>query len=128
KSPYRAVIEAADEIGLAVIATTSTIIAVFVPISFMPGVPGQYFRQFGMSVAIAVAFSLLVARLITPMMAAYLMRAKDAAGHEGLADGAFMRFYLAAVRPTTKVWQVPGLHWLRIPNYYLTVLGAIGVV
>src|SRR5690606_22604992 len=53
---------------------------------------------------------------------------KDAAGHEGQADGAFMRFYLAAVRATTKVWQVPGLHWLRIPNYYLTVLGAIGVV
>ncbi|MGB4827726.1 MAG: efflux RND transporter permease subunit, partial [Paracoccaceae bacterium] len=78
KTPYRAAIEAADEIGLAVIATAATIIAVFVPVSFMPGIPGQYFRQFGMTVAIAVAFSLLVARLITPMMAAYLMRSKDA--------------------------------------------------
>jgi multidrug efflux pump subunit AcrB len=77
KTPYRAAIEAADEIGLAVIATTMTIVAVFVPVSFMPGIPGQYFRQFGMTVAIAVLFSLLVARLITPMMAAYLMRTRE---------------------------------------------------
>ncbi|MFN3503145.1 MAG: efflux RND transporter permease subunit, partial [Allorhizobium sp.] len=69
KTPYRAAIEAADEIGLAVIATTFTIIAVFVPVSFMPGIPGQYFIQFGLTVAFSVFFSLLVARLITPMMA-----------------------------------------------------------
>jgi multidrug efflux pump subunit AcrB len=77
KSPYRAAIEAADEIGLAVIATTFTIVAVFVPVSFMPGIPGQYFEQFGLTVAISVLFSLLVARLITPMMAAYFMRADE---------------------------------------------------
>ncbi len=78
KSPYRAAIEAADEIGLAVIATTCTIIAVFVPVSFMPGIPGQYFIQFGLTVAFSVFFSLMVARFITPLMAAYLMRAEDA--------------------------------------------------
>jgi multidrug efflux pump subunit AcrB len=77
KTPYRAAVEAADEIGLAVIATTFTIVAVFVPVSFMPGIPGQYFRQFGLTVAIAVLFSLMVARLITPMMAAYFMRAEE---------------------------------------------------
>ena len=77
KTPYRAAIEAADEIGLAVIATTFTIVAVFVPVSFMPGIPGQYFEQFGLTVAISVLFSLLVARLITPMMAAYFMRAEE---------------------------------------------------
>lgn len=77
KTPYRAAIEAADEIGLAVIATTFTIVAVFVPVSFMPGIPGQYFEQFGLTVAISVLFSLLVARLITPMMAAYFMRADE---------------------------------------------------
>jgi multidrug efflux pump subunit AcrB len=77
KSPYRAAIEAADEIGLAVIATTFTIVAVFVPVSFMPGIPGQYFMQFGLTVAVAVLFSLLVARLITPMMAAYFMRVEE---------------------------------------------------
>ncbi len=114
KSPYRASIDAADEIGLAVIATTLTIVAVFVPVSFMPGIPGQYFRQFGLTVAIAVLFSLLVARLITPMMAAYLMRDKDAA-HTETEDGWIMRGYLGLVRRTLKV-------------RYLTLMAAIGIL
>ncbi len=74
KKPYRAALEAADEIGLAVIAISATIIAIFVPVSFMGGIAGQYFKQFGLTVAVAVFFSLLVARLITPMMAAFFMR------------------------------------------------------
>lgn len=74
KDPYNAALEAADEIGLAVVATTMTIIVVFVPVAFMGGIPGQFFRQFGLTVAISVFFSLLVARLITPMMAAYWMK------------------------------------------------------
>ncbi len=90
KSPYRAALEAADEIGLAVIAISVTIIAVFAPVSFMGGVAGQYFKQFGLTVAVAVFFSLLVARLITPMMAAYFMRNH---GHPEPEDGIFMRFY-----------------------------------
>ena len=63
KSPYRAALEAADEIGLAVIAITLTIVAIFAPVSFMGGIAGQYFKQFGLTVAVAVLFSLLVARL-----------------------------------------------------------------
>ncbi len=74
KSAYRAALEAADEIGLAVIAISMTIVAVFSPVSFMGGIAGQYFRQFGLTVAIAVFFSLLVARLITPLVAAYFLR------------------------------------------------------
>jgi len=74
KSPYRAALEAADEIGLAVIAITFTIIAVFIPVSFMGGIAGQYFKQFGITVAAAVFFSLLVARLIAPTLAAYFLR------------------------------------------------------
>ena len=74
KSAYKASIEAADEIGLAVMAITLTIIAIFAPVSFMGGVAGQYFKQFGLVVVAAVFFSLLVARLITPMMTAYFMR------------------------------------------------------
>ena len=77
KSAYRAALEAADEIGLAVIAITTTIIAVFAPVSFMGGIAGQYFKQFGLAVSAAVFFSLLVARLITPLLAAYFMRAHD---------------------------------------------------
>ncbi|MBW3097317.1 efflux RND transporter permease subunit [Pseudohoeflea coraliihabitans] len=103
KSPYRASIDAADEIGLAVIATTFTIIAVFVPVSFMPGIPGQYFEQFGMTVAVSVFFSLLVARLITPMMAAYLMRASDA-HEENESDGLIMRAYRGLISHTLR-WR-----------------------
>ena len=130
KTPYRAAIDAADEIGLAVIATTFTIIAVFVPVSFMAGIPGQYFRQFGLTVAIAVGFSLLVARLITPMMAAYLMTAKDAnAGHhEGETDGPVMRRYLGFVNRSIRGGiSLPLVPW-KLPSYFITLFSAIGVL
>ncbi|WP_159950657.1 efflux RND transporter permease subunit [Rhizobium sp. 18065] len=104
KTPYRAAIEAADEIGLAVIATTFTIIAVFVPVSFMPGIPGQYFIQFGLTVAFSVFFSLMVARLITPLMAAYLMRAEDAMDDHHDNDSTFLKGYTRVVRLTTSHW------------------------
>ncbi len=73
KKPYPAAMEAADEIGLAVIATTFTLIAVFLPTAFMGGIPGKFFVQFGWTAAIAVFFSLVVARMLTPMMAAYIL-------------------------------------------------------
>ena len=116
KTPYRAAIEAADEIGLAVIATTFTIIAVFVPVSFMPGIPGQYFIQFGLTVAFSVFFSLMVARLITPMMAAYLMRAEDGMEDHHDNDGLLMRGYTRLIRGTTGHWY----------TRYATLLVAIG--
>jgi hydrophobe/amphiphile efflux-1 (HAE1) family protein len=74
RTPYDASMIAADEIGLAVVATTLVIIAVFLPVSFMPGIPGQFFIQFGLTVAIAALFSLMVARLLTPMLCAYLLK------------------------------------------------------
>lgn len=74
KTPFEAAMEAADEIGLAVVATTFTLIAVFLPTAFMNGVVGQFFSQFGWTASIAIFISLLVARLITPMMAAYLLK------------------------------------------------------
>ena len=74
KSPYDASMEAADEIGLAVVATTATIIAVFAPVGFMPGIIGQFFKAFALAACISVAFSLVVARTLTPLMAAYLLR------------------------------------------------------
>ncbi|HPW84046.1 MAG TPA: efflux RND transporter permease subunit, partial [Rhodoferax sp.] len=74
KTPYQAAMEAADEIGLAVIATTFTLIAVFLPTAFMSGIPGKFFKQFGWTAALAVAASLLVARMLTPMMAAYILK------------------------------------------------------
>jgi multidrug efflux pump subunit AcrB len=79
KTPFEAAIEAADEIGLAVIATTFTLVAVFLPTAFMGGLPGKFFFQFGWTAAIAVFLSLVVARMLTPMMAAYLL--KPSAAH-----------------------------------------------
>jgi multidrug efflux pump subunit AcrB len=74
KTPYQAAMEAADEIGLAVIATTFTLIAVFLPTAFMSGIPGKFFKQFGWTASLAVFASLVVARVLTPMMAAYLLK------------------------------------------------------
>ncbi|HZN47130.1 MAG TPA: efflux RND transporter permease subunit, partial [Ramlibacter sp.] len=90
KSPYEAAMEAADEIGLAVIATTFTLIAVFLPTAFMSGVAGKFFKQFGWTASLAVFASLVVARVLTPMMAAYLLR--PLAHQDG--DPLWMRIYL----------------------------------
>ena len=72
--PYRAAMEGADQIGLAVVATTATIVVVFAPVSFMNNISGQFFREFGITVVAAVLFSLLTARLLTPLLAAYFLK------------------------------------------------------
>ncbi|MDI1297892.1 efflux RND transporter permease subunit [Methylotenera sp.] len=95
KSPFEAALEATEEIGLAVVATTFTLIAVFLPTAFMDGIPGKFFKQFGWTAAIAIFASLLVARLLTPMMAAYIMRPSQ---HETSEDGVVMRFYMRLAR------------------------------
>ncbi|MBX4863974.1 efflux RND transporter permease subunit [Rhizobium bangladeshense] len=94
KRPIDAALEAANEIGLAVIATTFTLVAVFLPTAFMSGIPGLIFRQFGITAAVAVLVSLVVARLLTPMMAAYFMKAHPTEEK----DGRIMRAYLAIVK------------------------------
>jgi len=81
KSAYQAALDAADEIGLAVLATTMSIVAVFLPVALMPGISGQFFIQFGLTIVIAVLLSLLVARMITPMIAAYFLEAHGEASH-----------------------------------------------
>jgi multidrug efflux pump subunit AcrB len=90
KTPYQASIDAADEIGLAVIAISLTIVAIFAPASFMSGVAGQFFKQFGITVSVQVLFSLLAARLVTPMLAAYFLRAHP---HVEKPPGKVMQFY-----------------------------------
>jgi multidrug efflux pump subunit AcrB len=91
KKPLAAALEAADEIGLAVIATSFTLIAVFLPTAFMSGVPGKFFVQFGWTAAIAVFFSLVVARMLTPMMAAYLLPVPKKAHEEPKWMPSYMR-------------------------------------
>jgi multidrug efflux pump subunit AcrB len=98
KTPFQAAMEAADEIGLAVVATTFTLVAVFLPTAFMSGVIGKFFVQFGWTAAIAVLFSLLVARLLTPMMAAYLLRSPEQNNKQQIKpEPGWVRYYLHLV-------------------------------
>ncbi|MBL8521679.1 MAG: efflux RND transporter permease subunit [Betaproteobacteria bacterium] len=106
KTPYQAAMEAADEIGLAVIATTFALIAVFLPTAFMAGIPGKFFKQFGWAAVLAIFASLVVARMLTPMMAAYILKPKP---HVETADGPVMTRYLQWVR-----WCVQHRHLTAI--------------
>ena len=110
KSPYRAALEAADEIGLAVIAISLTIIAIFAPASFMSGIAGQFFKQFGITVSVQVFFSLLAARFVTPVLAAYFMKDHP---HEDPPPGRVLRAYTRLV-----TWSVK--------HYIITVLIGFG--
>jgi multidrug efflux pump subunit AcrB len=95
KTAYQAAIDAADEIGLAVLATTMAIVAVFLPVALMPGVSGQFFKSFGLTVVVAVLMSLAVARMITPMIAAYFLKAHGEASH---GEGWLMDRYMTLLR------------------------------
>ncbi|OYO30648.1 efflux RND transporter permease subunit [Janthinobacterium sp. PC23-8] len=95
KSPMEAAMEAADEIGMAVIATTFALVAVFLPTAFMSGIPGLFFKQFGWTAVLAVLASLVVARLLTPMMAAYILKPLP---HKEEQDGWLMTRYLNTMR------------------------------
>jgi len=97
KSAYQASIDAADEIGLAVLATTMSIVAVFLPVGLMPGVSGQFFKNFGLTVVVSVLMSLAVARLVTPMIAAYFLKAHGEAKH---GEGRLMDMYMSTLKWT----------------------------
>lgn len=95
KTPYQAAMEAADEIGFAVIATTFTLVAIFLPTGFMGGIIGRYFKQFGITAAVAIMGSLIVARLLTPMMSAYLLKPHEKVTEK---DSRTMQGYLSVVK------------------------------
>ena len=116
KSPYQASMEAADEIGLAVVATTMSIVAVFLPVGLMSGIPGQFFKQFGLTVVAAVLFSLAVARMVTPLMAAYLLKPHGQKPH---AQGRVMSAYEAILAWTlqterAQAWRASGSRMKKI--------------
>jgi multidrug efflux pump subunit AcrB len=99
KNAYQASLEAADEIGLAVVATTAAIVAVFLPVGLMSGISGQFFKQFGLTIVFAVLMSLAVARLITPLLAAFFLKPHGQAVH---GEGRIMEKYLGTLRWTLK--------------------------
>ncbi len=111
KTPYRAALEAADEIGLAVIAISLTIIAIFAPASFMSGIAGQFFKQFGITVSVQVFFSLLAARFVTPMLAAYFLKPHT---HDEPPPGRLLRAYHSIV-----AWSVK--------HHFITVLIGLAI-
>lgn len=111
KTPYRAALEAADEIGLAVIAISLTIIAIFAPASFMSGIAGQFFKQFGITVSVQVFFSLLAARFVTPVLAAYFLKDSH---HDDPPPGRVLKSYTRLV-----TWSVK--------HYFITVLIGFGI-
>ncbi|MBW0145741.1 efflux RND transporter permease subunit [Sphingomicrobium clamense] len=130
KSAYQASIDAADEIGLAVLATTMTIVAVFLPVALMPGISGQFFRNFGYTVVLAVVMSLFVARMITPLMAAYFLKAH---GEQEHANGKFMQWYLKVLSWTlSKDKMVAARQGLveppSKPKYHIVPAAIAGVV
>jgi multidrug efflux pump subunit AcrB len=104
KSAYQASIDAADEIGLAVVATTFSIVAVFLPVGLMPGVAGQFFKNFGLTVVASVLMSLAVARMITPMIAAYFLKADGMAEH---GEAGWIERYMKILR-----WSLSHRRWM----------------
>jgi multidrug efflux pump subunit AcrB len=118
KAPMQAAIDAADEIGIAVIATSVTLAAVFIPVAFMPGVTGKFFKEFGWTAAAAVLFSLLVARLLTPMLAGHFMKGEP----KSAVDSPLMKRYLGWVE-----WAL--LHRGRALGFaMLTFVGSLALV
>src|SRR5438128_651509 len=103
--PFEAAREATADIGLAVMATTFSLVVIFVPVSFMSSISGRFLYQFGLTAAVSVLVSLLVSFSLIPMMCARLLRTEDAAsGHA--AEGA-----LAASRGGFYAWLDRGYAW-----------------
>ncbi len=127
KTPKRAALDAAQEIGLAVIGTSLTLVAIFVPVAYMPGIAGRFFKQFAITCTVAVIFSLLVARLITPMMAAYQLKAKPEPEHLGPIWGKYLqvvRWTLANRGKTLlgalSIFVIAMGAWFTLPGSFLT--------
>ncbi len=121
KSGYQAALDAADEIGLAVLATTMAIVAVFLPVALMPGIAGQYFKAFGFTVVMSVLMSLLVARMITPLVAAYFLRSHGVQPH---ANYKWMDVYLKVLNWSLDTSKANALlaklpKPVRNPGYYI---------
>jgi HAE1 family hydrophobic/amphiphilic exporter-1 len=110
--PYLAAMEGAAAIGLAVVATTFTIVVVFTPVSLMGSVVGQFFREFGITVAVAVLFSLAVARFLTPLMAAYFLVPRPEA---------------KAPPPLPRLYRV-SLDWALTHRWWACAAGAVFLV
>ncbi len=128
KTAYQASIDAADEIGLPVVATSFCIVAVFLPVGLMPGISGEFFKNFAFTVVVAVLMSLAVARMVTPLMAAYFLETK---GHAAHGEGPMMDRYIRVLTWTLDTSKMRALRdgirkprwpWLYVPSLALTAI------
>ncbi|MEL6486476.1 MAG: efflux RND transporter permease subunit, partial [Pseudomonadota bacterium] len=131
KTAYQASIDAADEIGLPVVATSFCIVAVFLPVGLMPGIAGEFFKSFGLTVVVAVLMSLAVARMVTPLMAAYFLASK---GHAAHGEGPLMDRYMRVLNWTLDTGKMrarregvegPRWRWLYVPSLLLVVIALL---
>ncbi|MEM6492875.1 MAG: efflux RND transporter permease subunit [Pseudomonadota bacterium] len=128
KTAYQASIDAADEIGLPVVATSFCIVAVFLPVGLMPGISGEFFKNFAFTVVVAVLMSLAVARMVTPLMAAYFLETKGHAAHgEGPLMDRYMRILAwtlddSKMRALREGVRGPRWYWLYVPSLLITAL------
>ena len=97
---FRAAVDATEEIGLAVLATTLSLVAIFVPVGFMGGIVGRFMKSFGLTMAFAIMVSLLVSFTLTPMLSARWLRVdrKEGDGHSSKAGGIFHALDVAYTR------------------------------
>ncbi|HEY8078569.1 MAG TPA: efflux RND transporter permease subunit [Labilithrix sp.] len=105
--PKRAAVAATKEIGLAVLATTLSLIAVFMPVVFLGGIPGRFLKSFGVTMAASIAISLFVSFSLTPMLASRWLKMRDPNAKKPLGERVVDAFY----RPIERV--------------YMTVLGFV---
>src|SRR5262249_30869086 len=118
-SPFRAALRGAREVGFTVVSMSLSLIAVFIPILLMGGIVGRLFREFSITLSVAILVSLLVSLTTTPMMCARLLRPEPKEGHGRLSGGAERVFsWMLAGYRTSLSWV------LRNPGLIIIVLGA----
>src|SRR6202012_764645 len=125
--PMIAAVNATKEIGLAVVATTLSLIAVFVPVAFMGGIPGRFLRSFGVTMAFSIAVSMLVSFSLTPMMSSRWLRAHTA-GVQSLGERVVDVFYRPIERVYTGVLRFVMRHrWIVVGMALLTLGSCIPI-
>lgn len=126
ETPMEAAKSASEEIGLAVMATTFTIVAVFVPVAFMPGIVGRFFYEFGLTISAAVMVSLFVAFTLTPMLSSKWLHRED---EENLDKGNILQKLLYKFNHTfdkLNAQYEKALHW-SLTHRKTIVFGAIAI-
>ncbi len=123
ETPMKAAVAATREIGLAVMATTLSLIAVFLPVAFMGGIPGRFLRSFGVTMAFSIAVSMLVSFTLTPMMSSRWLK-EHVEGTRSLGERIVDVFYLPIERTYSRILRFVMKHRWIIVGMSLVTLGS----